>query len=130
MFHIRTIIRSLALIIPAALVGNCIVMEILQLKNPCEIACALKIGSELRMAGMGAGDEYVRAISACSSQCDFEAGRMEQAPNLDLTDPCVSGCVMSTGADMVKAGKSLGHEYWHAMQLCPAICEGQVRDEL
>lgn len=82
------------------------------------------------MAGMGAGDEYVRAISSCSGQCDLEAGRAEQAPNLDLADPCVSECVMSTGADMVKAGKNLGHEYWHAMHLCPGLCRGQIRDEL
>lgn len=130
MFPTRATIRSLALIVAAALVVRSIVVEVLELKSPCEIACALRIGSELRMAGMKAEDEYVRAISTCSSQCDIEAGRMEQAPNLNLTDPCVSQCVMSTGANMAKAGKNLGREYWHAMYLCPAMCEGQVRGEL
>lgn len=128
MFSTHTLIRSLtALLIPATLSRA---IDVLELKSPCEIACALRIGSEMRMAGMGAGDEYVRAISSCSSQCDFEAGRAEQAPNLDLEDPCVNECVMSTGADMVKAGGNLGYEYWHAMGLCPGLCREQVRDEL
>lgn len=130
MFRTRATIRSIALIIAAALAVRSIFVEVRELKSPCEIACALKIGSELRMAGMRAEDEYVRTISTCSSQCDLEAGRMEQAPNLNLTDPCVSRCVMSTGADMAKAGRNLGHEYWHAMYLCPAMCGGQGRDEL